>query len=121
MTHDIKPRLKLWMSTDKAEGVFGDGKWQLLRAIQTCSSLSAAAEKLGISYRKAWGDLKKAEEHLDVALVSRMRGGSHGGESRLTEAGVAWVNAYARFRKDVEKAVSSSFTKHMQNLERRGA
>ena len=119
MTHEIKPRLKLWMSTDEAEGVFGDGKWRLLRAIQSCSSLSAAAENLGISYRKAWGDLKKAEEYLHVELVCRMRGGNHGGESRLTEAGVAWLDAYSRFREDVEKAVTSSFMRHIQNLERR--
>ena len=40
------PRFKLWISTDEAQGVFGDGKWRLLAAIQREGSLKAASQSL---------------------------------------------------------------------------
>ncbi len=56
----LRARFKLWLSTKDIEGVFGDGKWRLLEAIETKGSLSADSKMLSISYRKAWGYLKKA-------------------------------------------------------------
>ena len=72
--------MKLWLSSSDDEGIFGDGKWRLLRAIERESSLSAAAKALHISYRKAWGDLKKAEECLGIKFIEKHRGGDHGGK-----------------------------------------
>ena len=119
MTEGLRPRFKLWFSTRDAEGAFGDGKWRLLDAIARRGSLRAAATELGMSYRKAWGDLKKAERSLGVSLVQRSRGGISGGETKLTEAGRAWLQAYAEFRSDVEEAISSAFAAHIENLEGR--
>ncbi|HUT04734.1 MAG TPA: LysR family transcriptional regulator [bacterium] len=119
MKEGLRPRFKLWLSTRDAEGAFGDGKWRLLDAIQREGSLMAAATELGMSYRKAWGDLKKAERSLDVSLVERRRGGISGGETRLTEAGRVWLEAYSEFRSDVDDAISSAFTAHIESLERR--
>jgi len=55
----LRTKFKLWLSTEDAEGVFGDGKWRLLKKIDAKGSLKAASQSLHISYRKAWGDLKK--------------------------------------------------------------
>lgn len=112
----LKVRFKLWLNTQSAEGVFGDGKWRLLKAIDSKGSLSAAAEALGISYRKAWGDLKKAQEALNIALVEKQRGGILGGQTTLTEQGKKWVKAYTRFRDDTEKAVEKAYEKHIRKL-----
>lgn len=109
-------RFKLWLSTGEAEGVFGDGKWRLLKAIDQYGSLKAAAEALGMSYRKAWGDLKKAERYLGVDLIEKLRGGRMGGGTRLTSTGREWMAAYSRFRSVVEKAVSRGYEKHIANL-----
>jgi len=119
MTHNLRPRFKLWLSTEDSEGAFGDGKWRLLDAIGRRGSLRAAATELGISYRKAWGDLKKAERCLGIALIEKHRGGSGGGETTLTDAGKAWLRGYSDFRADVEKVVSSAFERHIADLERR--
>lgn len=110
------PQFKLWISVPKAQGVFGDGKWRLLDAIEQCGSLRAAAETLGISYRKAWGDLGKAEKYLKVRFIDKQRGGSGGGESHLTDLGRRWVAAYRRFRSDIEAATQKSFDKHIAPL-----
>ena len=117
----VRPRFKLWISSDEAEGVFGDGKWRLLDAINKQGSLRAAAEALKISYRKAWGDLRKAEEYLGRSFVEKHRGGAHGGEAVLTKAGKAWTKAYAAFRSDAEHAVAKAFAAHLGPLLQGGA
>ena len=111
-----RARFKLWLSTRDIEGVFGDGKWRLLKAIESTGSLTSASESLRISYRKAWGDLKKAQEALNVALVKKQRGGILGGQTTLTEQGKKWVKAYTRFRDETEKAVEKAYKKHIKAL-----
>lgn len=112
----LRVRFKLWLSTKNVEGVFGDGKWRLLRAIDSEGSLNAASKALRISYRKAWGDLKKAQEALNIALVEKQRGGILGGQTTLTDQGKKWVKAYMRFRDDTEKAVEKAYEKHIRKL-----
>lgn len=105
----VRARFKLWLSTKDVEGVFGDGKWRLLRAIDRTGSLSSASKLLKISYRKAWGDLKKTQDHLCVNLVEKQRGGNMGGRTILTDEGRKWIKAYAQFRTDVEKQVEYAY------------
>jgi molybdate transport system regulatory protein len=112
----VKAKFKLWLSTPDAEGAFGDGKWRLLKAIEANRSLTAASHALGISYRKAWGDLNKAEDGLGVALVEKKRGGSQGGRTRLTAAGRKWVGAYRRFRAEIENALEKGYAEHIREL-----
>ena len=113
---ELRPHYKLWLSTNDAETAFGDGRWRLLDALAESSSLTAAAENLGISYRKAWGDLQKAEECLGVKLMERRRGGKGGGETTLTDAGERWLNVYREFRDDVKKAVDQAFLRHFLDV-----
>jgi molybdate transport system regulatory protein len=110
---NLHPKFKLWLSTDKAEGVFGDGKWRLLNAVKTHGSLKSAAQSLGMSFRTAWGDIQKAEKHLGVALMTRHRGGERGGGTVLTPEGKRWIVAYARFRAEMDKNADKAFRKHM--------
>ena len=105
----LKPRVKLWLNGEDVDGVFGDGKCRLLQSIETTGSLRAASELLHISYRKAWGDLKKAQDALGVVLIDQHRGGPQGGRTVLTEEGRRWLQAYGRLRQDVEAAVQASF------------
>ncbi|MHC4286540.1 MAG: winged helix-turn-helix domain-containing protein [Planctomycetota bacterium] len=109
-------KFKLWLSTEDAEGVFGDGKWRLLKKIDAKGSLRAASQSLHISYRKAWGDLKKTQQYLDVPLVEKQRGGIQGGETTLTEQGKKWVTAYTGFRTDIERAIEKAYEKHIKEL-----
>jgi len=105
----LKPRVKLWLNGEDVDGVFGDGKYRLLKSIEATGSLRAASESLHISYRKAWGDLRKAQNALGVVLIDRHRGGNQGGRTILTEQGKRWLDAYSRFRREVETAVQASF------------
>jgi molybdate transport system regulatory protein len=110
----LRARFKLWLSTKGAEGVFGDGKWRLLKAVDETGSLSAASELLRISYRKAWGDIKKAQDNLNVTLVEKQRGGRAGGKTVLTDEGRKLLRAYTKFRADIEKQIEKSYDKYIQ-------
>jgi molybdate transport system regulatory protein len=110
-------RFKLWLNSDEADGVFGDGKWRLLKAIDKEGSLKAASESQHISYRKAWGDLRKMEDTLQIGLVERERGGDKGGRTGLTDQGRKWLKAYTGFRRDIERAAQEAYKKHFRELE----
>ena len=112
----LKVRLKIWLSSKDVEGIFGDGKWRLLKAVETEGSLQAASRKLRISYRKAWGDLKKAQDALHITLVDKHRGDTSGGRTNLTAQGKKWLNAYTRFRSDIEKTVDKAYEKHLKEI-----
>lgn len=116
MKSEITPKFKMWLSTKDAEGVFGDGKWRLLKAVEEKGSLKAASDYLGISYRKAWGDLKKAEACLGIKFIEKIRGGQHGGSTVLTPEGLRWIKAYGRFRREIENKVDKSFVKLEKTL-----
>ena len=75
---------KIWLSSITGDGLLDGSTWELLRAIKLEDSISKAAKKIGISYRKAWGDLKSAEELLGYPIVTKKRGGLDGGCTTLT-------------------------------------
>jgi len=110
------PRFKCWISSDNTKGAFGDGKYRLLEAIERKGSLTEACKSLGISYRKAWGDLRKLEGSVDVAFLERRRGGREGGHTTLTDEGKKWIRAYSRFRSEIECVVAAAYEKPIQEL-----
>ncbi len=61
-------KYKIWLEKD-GKVVFGHGREELFLAIEECRSLNAAAKKLGMSYRAAWGRLKASEARLGIKLV----------------------------------------------------
>lgn len=92
-------RLHLWLETE--EGVFfGLGRLQLLEHIESCGSLKAAAISLGMSYRAAWGKIKRTERVLGFSLIEKA--GNRTGY-RLTEAGILLKDSYRRWLDDVER------------------
>jgi len=86
-------KTKLWMEKDGLL-VFGRGRAELLCAIEDTGSISAAARKMGMSYRHAWAMLKASEERLGMPLLRRSRGGAGGGGTRLTRHGRALLEKF---------------------------
>jgi molybdate transport system regulatory protein len=72
---------KIWLEKD-GRVIFGKGRDELLKTIDECRSLNAAARKLNMSYRAAWGRLRASEERMGVKLVETDRSGKG---MRLTE------------------------------------
>lgn len=93
----LSPRLKVWV--DAEEGlVLSDYRVRLLELIGETGSLTEAAERTGLSYRRAWGKVKEIEANLGMKLVESTVGGAGGGHTRLTDQGREMVDRYQRFR-----------------------
>jgi molybdate transport system regulatory protein len=59
--------------------VVGPGRIKMLQAIGELGSLRKAAEEAGMSYRWAWGRMKKSEEALGIELFDRQADQHSGG------------------------------------------
>lgn len=102
-----EPRLRLWVAIDGRDA-FGPGKMRLLEAVAVTRSLSEAAKQLRMSYRLAWKHLNILEERTGISVIEPQRGGRGGGGTDLTPAGSKLLEAYSRFRQDVEVHVESA-------------
>ena len=113
---DLHAHCKLWISSDTSEGSFGTAKVRLLEAICQTGSLQDAARTLGISYRKAWGDLKKAEDCLQCKLIEKTRGGQGGGRTVVTDQGRRVIRAYTVLNGEVLQGLSSAFETFVEDI-----
>jgi len=93
-------RLHLWLETEKGI-VFGLGRLRLLECIRSGMSLKAAAEKLGMSYRAAWGKIKRTEKVLGIPLIEK-KGGNRSGY-RLSPAGEMLMSRFEQWYAEVER------------------
>jgi molybdate transport system regulatory protein len=92
-------RLHLWLETDKGL-FFGLGRMKILKCIQDGQSLKGAAESLGMSYRAAWGKIKKTEKVIGVKLVEKKRGNRSG--YQLTPKGAELMKLFDQWFNEVE-------------------
>ena len=77
---------------------FGGGPCRLLRGIQECGSLRAAASKMNLSYSKAIAMVNRAEEVLGFPLTEKQIGGKGGGGSVLTPEAISFLEKYEAYR-----------------------
>ena len=76
--------------------------------MEETGSLSGAAERLGLSCRRAWGKVRELENNLGVRLVESVAGGSRGGGSRLTADGAILVERYREFATNARGAIAAA-------------
>jgi len=99
-----RPAYKLWLETGHGY-VIGSGAFSLLKKIEEVGTLSGAAKALDMSYRHAWGIVKKIEKRIGKPLLETRKGGKlGGGGARLTEAGDELVKEFLRIRSVFEQA-----------------
>lgn len=93
-------RLHIWFETGQ-HLYFCLGRALLIRKIDEHGSLRKAADALGMSYRGAWGKIKKSEETLGVKLIRkgyRRRDGC-----QLTDMGRLLMETFLKWFDAVEK------------------
>ncbi len=73
--HPDKPvlRVHLWLESEGGM-LFGLGRAQLLEMVALHGSLNQAAKVLGMSYRAAWGRIKRTEQALGEPLLAKASG-----------------------------------------------
>ena len=98
-----KPAFKVWLETDEGF-VFGPGVYRLLGRVRDMGTLKAAAESLGMSYRFAWGLIKKAEKKIGHPLMITHKGGRDGGGgTELTGVGLDFLEEYSKMERLIEE------------------
>ena len=94
----MKIRYKIWLERNE-KTIFGRGREELLRSIDERHSLYAAAKKLNMSYRAAWGRLKASEARLGVKLTCS---DGQGKGLHLTPEAKELLEKFHRLERDVE-------------------
>jgi molybdate transport system regulatory protein len=79
--------IKLRFAYHDGVSALGPGKADLLDAILEKGSISAAAKKMGMSYKRAWDLVSTMNNSFKQPLVITATGGSHGGGAEVTEFG----------------------------------
>jgi len=103
--YDVFLEYNVCLNSRSQPGEVGDDLIGLLKGIRETNSISAAAKRMKISYRKAWGDIKTAEQFLNIPLVEASRGGSQGGESHLSADAEELVNAFDQLHAEFDEAI----------------
>jgi molybdate transport system regulatory protein len=91
MNYKIKSRI--WIELDNEE-FLGEGKVQLLKAIDKTGSLSKAAKSLNISYKRAWDMINAVNKSSNRTVTIKNIGGKGGGGTELTPYGKSLIKVF---------------------------
>jgi molybdate transport system regulatory protein len=100
----VEIKYKIWIEKN-GKVLFGKGRDNILKAIDEQRSLNAAAKKLGMSYRAAWGRLKASEERMEMNLVEI---GARDKSMQLTQKARAIIDRFDKLERDVEKLLHTA-------------
>lgn len=78
----------------------------LLNEIKNCGSLNKAAKTLKISYQHAWKMISEINSSAPEPLVTKQRGGAHGGGAEITLYGEKILKDYHSIQAKINKIVS---------------
>lgn len=101
-------KAKFWIE-NKGEVVLGGGKTALLQAVDHLGSIQRAADEFGMSYRHAWGAIKKIEKRAGFKIVDTKLGGKEGGGAQLTQQGKVFVDRVDSLLSDLNRMVEKRF------------
>ena len=82
----------------------GPGRADLMELIAETGSISDAAKRMGMSYKRAWGLVQVLNEGFGAPLVEASRGGTAQGAS-LTAAGREVLERYRGMQEATRKAI----------------
>jgi molybdate transport system regulatory protein len=107
-------KAKFWIE-NKGEVVLGGGKAALFLAVDRLGSIQRAAEEFGMSYRHAWGAIKKIERRAGFKILDTKLGGKDGG-AQLTPKGREFIGKVDSLLKDLQSIVEKRFKQKFNGL-----
>ena len=108
-TKKVFVKSKVWLEDNEGRIIFGLGRMRILRAIDRCGSLNAAAKDLKMSYRAVWGKIKVTEDALGKPLLVKNQGGSAGGGSTLTPYAYTLMERYLELSRIIDTQADDLF------------
>ena len=110
-------RLRLVLTPGVA---LGPGKADLLEAIDETGSLSSAARRFAMSYKRSWSLVQEMNEAFAKPLVETEKGGSGGGGgASLTPLGERVLRRYREMEADATKAVAAAVADLKRHLRKK--
>ena len=103
----MKYRFKIWGEIDE-KPVLGPGRYRLLAAVESSGSINSAASEVGISYRRAWAQIREMEGLLGYSLIISQRGGKSGGGTALTPKALTIMKQHEKLCRKIDKAITAS-------------
>lgn len=104
----MKPKAEFRLRISKSENIaIGPGKISLLEAISDTGSISAAARKMGMSYRRAWLLVDEMNRCLVAPVVDTATGGVKGGGATVTPTGQKLLQHYRNIENLAAAAASA--------------
>lgn len=108
----IKIKSRVWI--ENQEGIFlGEGRINLLKAIQQFGSINKAANSMGMSYQKAWKLVQSMNSSSSESLVIKTSGGKGGGGTILTEKGEKAILFYEKINRSCQQFLDKELKKQI--------
>src|SRR5262245_10774748 len=102
----------------EGQAVLGEGRAELLAAIDSERSITKGAKAAGMSYRRAWNLIQEVNEAAGEPLVEAAVGGLQGGGARLTPHGRLALDVYSKVRSSLVDAAAGALGQAIQPGER---
>lgn len=78
----------------------------LVEAVDELGSITAAAKRLGLSYKGAWDIVQALNNLFETPLIEAASGGKQGGAARVTERGREVAAAFRRVQAEMDAALA---------------
>ncbi len=113
MTVSEKPKaaIKIEFANDLK---LGRGKVRLLELVGETGSISAAARKMNMSYRRAWLLMDELNHMFGRDVLETAAGGSGGGGARVTEFGRRVIEVFRALESEADRLVQSRIAELMK-------
>ena len=115
---DWKVGVRVWVERE-GQAVLGEGRAELLAAIESEHSITKAAKTAGMSYRRAWTMIQEVNEAAGESLVEAAVGGKQGGGARLTPHGRLALEVYDKVRRSLVDSAADSLRQAIAPDDRR--
>lgn len=102
-------KVKVWIEDEHKNLIFGSGKTEILRQIEQTGSISEAAKKVGMNYKKAWSHIKILEEYIEDDLVLTKKGQAQDSGSKLTLKAQELMKLYKTLDEDIKEYSTKRF------------
>lgn len=110
---DWQVGIRTWIERN-GEAVLGEGRAELLAAIDAEHSITRAAKVTGMSYRRAWNLVQAVNLAAGESLVEAAVGGASGGGARLTEHGRVALAVYEAIHKSMRESAAGALRNAIQ-------
>lgn len=102
-------KTKIWIENTKGELLFGKGKTEVLELVDETGSISKAAEKIGMNYKKAWTHLQILQKNISKDFVQTKQGGGENAGTTLAPEAYEMIQKYKTLKKDIEEFADKRF------------